>query len=79
MEGTTDKEGNVVKVEIKKGSHELLNEAVVGAVKQWKYKLPEYKGKTYAITFTVTVRFNPKDKDKDKDKDDKSWTVEIDK
>ena len=77
VEGTTDKEGNVVKVEIKKGSHELLNEAVVGAVKQWKYKLPEYKGKTYAITFTVTVRFNPKDRDKDKD--DKSWTVEIDK
>ncbi|MDH5467423.1 MAG: energy transducer TonB, partial [Candidatus Aminicenantes bacterium] len=77
VEGTTDKEGNVVKVKVLKGSHELLNEAVIDAVKQWKYELPEYKGKTYAITFTVTVRFNPKDKDKDKD--DKSWTVEIDK
>jgi len=48
---------------------------VIEAVKQWKYELPEYKGKTYAITFTVKVRFNPEDKDKDKD--DKSWTVEI--
>ncbi|MCK4758788.1 MAG: energy transducer TonB, partial [Candidatus Aminicenantes bacterium] len=77
VEGTTDKEGNVVKVEILKGAHELLNEAVVNAVKQWKYELPEHKGKTYAITFTVTVRFNPEDKDKDKE--GKSWTVKIDK
>ena len=75
VEGTTDKDGNVIKVEIIKGAHKLLDEAVVGAVKQWKYELPEHKGKTYAITFTVTVRFNPNDKDKDKD--DKSWTVEI--
>jgi TonB family protein len=77
VEGTTNKEGNVVKVEILKGAHELLNEAVVNAVKQWKYELPEHKGKTYAITFTVTVRFNPEDKDKDKE--GKSWTVKIDK
>ena len=65
VEGTTDKEGNVIKVEIIKGAHELLNEAVVNAVKQWKYELPEHKGKTYAITFTVTVHFNLEDKDKD--------------
>ncbi len=77
VEGTTDKEGNVVKVKVLKGAHELLNEAVVDAVKKWKYELPEHKGKTYAITFTVTVRFNPEDKDKDKER--KSWTVKIDK
>jgi len=77
VEGTTDKEGNVVKVKVLKGAHELLNEAVVDAVKKWKYELPEHKGKTYAITFTVTVRFNPEDKDKDKE--GKSWTVKIDK
>jgi TonB family protein len=77
VEGTTDKKGEVVKVKVLKGAHELLNEAVVAAVKQWKYELPEYKGKSYAITFTVTVRFNPADKDKDKG--DTSWTVEIDK
>lgn len=72
VEGTTNKEGEVVKVKVLKGAHELLNEAVVAAVKQWKYELPEYKGKTYAITFVVTVRFNPKDKDGN------SWTVSID-
>ncbi len=77
VEGTTDEKGNVVKVEVIKGAHELLNEAVVNAVKQWKYELPEHKGKTYAITFTVTVHFNIDDKDKDKDK--KYWTVKIDK
>jgi TonB family protein len=72
VEGTTNKEGEVVKVKVLKGAHELLNKAVVAAVKQWKYELPEYKGKTYAITFVVTVRFNPKDKDGN------SWTVSID-
>jgi TonB family protein len=75
VEGTTDKEGNVVKVKVLKSAHELLDKAVIEALKQWKYELPEYKGKTYAITFTVTVRFSPKDKDKDKD--NRSWTVEI--
>jgi len=75
VEGTTDKEGNVVKVKILKSAHELLDKAVIEALKQWKYELPEHKGKTYAITFTVTVRFSPKDKDKDKD--NRSWTVEI--
>jgi TonB family protein len=72
VEGTTNKKGEVVKVKVLKGAHELLNEAVVTAVKQWKYELPEYKGKTYAITFVVTVRFNPEDKDGN------SWTVSID-
>jgi TonB family protein len=72
VEGTTNKEGEVVKVKVLKGAHELLNDAVVAAVKQWKYELPEHKGKTYAITFVVTVRFNPEDKDGN------SWTVSID-
>lgn len=71
VEGTTNKKGEVVKVKILKGAHELLNDAVVSAVKQWKYELPEHKGKVYAITFVVTVRFNPKDKDGN------SWTVSI--
>jgi TonB family protein len=71
VEGTTNKKGEVVKVKVLEGAHELLNEAVVAAVKQWKYELPEYKGKTYAITFVVTVRFNLKDKDGN------SWTVSI--
>ncbi len=72
VEGTTNKEGEVVKVKVLKGAHELLNDAVIAAVKQWKYELPEHKGKTYAITFVVTVRFNPKDKDGN------PWTVSID-
>jgi len=72
VEGTTNKKGEVVKVKVLKGAHELLNEAVIAAVKQWKYELPEYKGKTYAITFVVTVRFDPKDKDGN------PWTVSID-
>ncbi len=72
VEGTTNKEGEVVKVKVLKGAHKLLNDAVVEAVKQWKYELPEHKGKTYAITFVVTVRFNPEDKDGN------PWTVSID-
>ena len=72
VEGTTNKKGEVVKVKVLDGAHELLNEAVVAAVKQWKYELPEHKGKTYAITFVVTVRFNLDDKE------GKSWTVSID-
>lgn len=71
VEGTTDKKGNVISVKVLKSSHKLLDEAVIEAIKQWKYELPEYKGKTYAITFVVTVRFNPKDKDGN------SWTVSI--
>ncbi len=72
VEGTTDKEGNVISVKVLKSAHKLLDEAVIAAIKQWKYELPEYKGKTYAITFVVTVRFSPKDKDGN------SWTVSID-
>jgi TonB family protein len=72
VEGTTNKKGEVIKVKVLDGAHKLLNEAVIAAVKQWKYELPEYKGKTYAITFTVTVRFNLEDKDGN------SWTVSID-
>jgi len=72
VEGTTDKKGNVISVKVLKSSHKLLDEAVIEAIKQWKYELPEHKGKTYAITFTVTVRFNPKDKDGN------LWTVSID-
>ena len=56
---------------------ELTIKPAVDAVKQWKYELPEHKGKTYAITFTVTVHFNLEDK-----KDDKKgtyWTLKIDK
>ncbi len=72
VEGRTDKEGNVISVKVLKSAHKLLDEAVIAAVKQWKYELPEYKGKPYAITFVVTVRFSPKDKDGN------SWTVSID-
>jgi TonB family protein len=64
VEGTTDKEGNVISVKVLKSGHKLLDEAVIAAVKQWKYELPEYKGKPYAITFVVTVHFSLKDKDK---------------
>ncbi len=71
VEGRTDKEGNVISVKVLKSAHKLLDEAVIAAVKQWKYELPEYKGKSYAITFVVTVRFNLKDKDGN------SWTVSI--
>ncbi|MGD8535238.1 MAG: energy transducer TonB, partial [Candidatus Aminicenantes bacterium] len=71
VEGTTDKKGNVINVKVLKSAHKLLDEAVIAAVKQWKYELPEHKGKPYAITFVVTVRFSAKDKDGN------SWTVSI--
>jgi TonB family protein len=60
LEATTDKEGNVVKVEVLKSESSLLNQPAVDALRQWKYE-PVYKdGEPVGITFTVTVTFKLK-------------------
>lgn len=57
VQGKTDKEGNVVKVEVLKGDYDLLNKAAVEAIKQWKYEPMQIDGNPVAIAFTVSCRF----------------------
>jgi TonB family protein len=57
IEGITDKEGNVVKVEALKGEHDILIEAAKEAVRQWKYEPMKIDGKPVPTSFTVTCRF----------------------
>ncbi len=56
----TDKHGDIVGVKISKSPHELLSEAAVEAVKQWKYEPMIIKGKPMPIIFTVTMTFKLK-------------------
>jgi TonB family protein len=65
VEGTTDTEGNVVDVTVLKGEHDILNQAALEAVRQWKYEPMKIDGKAIGI-FTVTCRFR-KDPKKKKD------------
>ena len=51
---TIDENGNVTNAEIVKSPNELLNDAALGAVKQWKYEAPK-EGE--ATTFEATVSF----------------------
>ena len=51
---TIDEQGNVTNAEIVKSPNELLNDAALGAVKQWKYEAPKEGELT---TFEATVSF----------------------
>ncbi len=64
-----DKEGNIEKIKILKSPHELLTEAAVEALKQWKYEPIFIKGKPMPIIFTVTMTFKLKDKEKEKEEE----------
>ena len=54
----TDNTGNVIRIQILKGAHDLLNQAVVGAVIQWKYQPMIIDETAYGVEFTVTCRFS---------------------
>jgi len=56
----SDEQGNIVRVKIVKSPHELLSQASVEAVKQWKYEPMLIKGKPIPIIFTVTMTFKLK-------------------
>jgi TonB family protein len=62
VEATTDEKGNVKKVKIVKGEHDILNKAAADAVKQWKYEPMLIDGIPHGIQFTVTCRFSLDDK-----------------
>ncbi len=51
-----DEEGNVESIRVLKG-HPLLNEAVVNAVRQWKYSPTILNGEPVPVIATVTVNF----------------------
>ena len=54
---TVDEQGNVAEVKVNSG-HPLLNEAVVTAVRQWKYSPTLLNGEPVPVIATVTVRFD---------------------
>lgn len=65
VEATTDKQGNVVKVDVLRGKYDILNQAAIEAVKQWKYEPMVLEGgESIGITFTVTCRFKLDEKSK---------------
>lgn len=52
-----DTNGNVRDVAVTKSAHQLLDEAAVTAVKQWKYKPFQVKGGMDSLIFTVNIQF----------------------
>ena len=54
---TVDEQGNVAEVKVNSG-HPLLNEAVVMAVRHWKYSPTLLNGEPVPVIATVTVRFD---------------------
>ncbi len=61
LEATTDKEGNVARVNVLRSNSPLLDQAAMDAVQQWKYKPMLKGGKPRGVIFTVTVRFKLKE------------------
>ena len=59
LQATVDEEGNVRDIKILRG-HPLLNDAVVAAVRQWKYTPTLLNGEPVPVQGTVTVIFNLK-------------------
>jgi TonB family protein len=66
IEATTDEKGDVVKVKALEG-HEMLRQAAIDAVKQWKYEPYIINGEKKAVSFTVVMNFRLEEKQK-KDK-----------
>jgi periplasmic protein TonB len=57
LECVIDRDGLVRSVQVLSG-HPLLNEAAVGAVRQWAYRPTLLNGVPVAVVMTVTVRFS---------------------
>jgi len=59
LQVNVDEDGNVVDIRVLSG-HPLLEEAAVGAVRQWKYSPTLLNGEPVPVVATVTVVFNLK-------------------
>jgi TonB family protein len=57
LEAIIDKEGNVIDVKVIDGEHDILNNAAIDAVKQWKYEPYKEKGIPKKVRYKVTVDF----------------------
>jgi TonB family protein len=57
LEALIDKEGNVIDAKVIEGEHEILNNAAIDAVKQWKYEPYEENGIPKKVRYKVTVDF----------------------
>jgi len=57
LEALIDKEGNVIDAKVIEGEHEILNNAAIDAVKQWKYEPYKENGKPKKVRYKLTVDF----------------------
>jgi TonB family protein len=60
VEGITDENGKVIDAKILKGTHELLNEAAIDAVKQWKHEPYEEEGAAQKVRYKIELKFHVK-------------------
>ncbi|MDP2209725.1 MAG: energy transducer TonB [Bacteroidota bacterium] len=56
-----DEEGNVKEVKILKSDLKILNDPVLKAVTQWKFKPAVLNGKVYATYVSIPFEFTPKE------------------
>lgn len=57
LEALIDKEGNVIDAKVIEGEHEILNNAAIDAVKQWKYEPYTENGIPKKVWYKVAVNF----------------------
>jgi TonB family protein len=57
LEALIDKEGNVIDVKVIDGKHQVLNDAAIDAVKQWKYEPYKENGIPKKVRYKVTLNF----------------------
>jgi TonB family protein len=60
LEAIIDKQGNVLTVKVLEGEHEILNEAAIDAVKQWKYEPYEKEGEARKVRYRIELEFHVK-------------------
>jgi TonB family protein len=58
LEAIIDKQGNVLNVKVLEGEHEILNDAAIGAVKQWKYEPYTKEGKAQKVRYKIEIEFH---------------------
>ena len=58
LEAVVNRSGNVANIKVLRSVHPKFDEAVVAAVKQWKYKPASKKGKPISVYFVVTCNID---------------------
>lgn len=61
VKGLVDKEGNIQDVKILKSDLKILNDPVIKAVTQWKFKPAVLDGNAIAIHVSIPFEFTPKE------------------